>query len=98
MATHADREALKGVKEEYEYGFHDEIEPVFKTERGLSHDVIDKISDQKNEPQWMREFRHQALDIFFPSRCDVGRRPERHQLRRDRLLCAAHGKAGQKLG
>lgn len=65
MATHADREALKGVKEEYEYGFHDEIEPVFKTERGLSHDVIDKISDQKNEPQWMREFRHQALDIFF---------------------------------
>lgn len=65
MATHADREALKGVKEEYEYGFHDEIEPVFKTERGLNHDVIDKISDQKNEPQWMREFRHQALDIFF---------------------------------
>ncbi|MCS6827056.1 MAG: Fe-S cluster assembly protein SufB [Caldilinea sp.] len=65
MATHADREALKGVKEDYEYGFHDEIEPVFKTERGLNHDVIDKISDQKNEPQWMREFRHQALDIFF---------------------------------
>jgi len=27
--------------------------------------VIDEISDQKNEPQWMRDFRHQALDIFL---------------------------------
>ncbi|HRW49142.1 MAG: Fe-S cluster assembly protein SufB [Caldilinea sp.] len=65
MATHADLEALKGVKEEYEYGFHDEVSPIFKTERGLDHAVIDQISDQKNEPQWMREFRHQALDIFL---------------------------------
>jgi hypothetical protein len=24
MATHADLQALQGVKEEYEYGFHDE--------------------------------------------------------------------------
>ena len=65
MATHADLEALKGVKEEYEYGFHDEVSPIFKTERGLDHAVIDQISDQKNEPQWMCEFRHQALDIFL---------------------------------
>ncbi len=65
MATHADLEALKGVKEEYEYGFHDDVKPVFKTERGLNHAVIDQISDQKKEPQWMREFRHQALDIFL---------------------------------
>ncbi len=65
MATHADLEALKGVKEEYEYGFHDDVNPIFRTERGLDHAVIDQISDQKNEPQWMREFRHQALDIFL---------------------------------
>jgi len=65
MATHADRQALQGVKEEYGYGFHDDIAPVFKTERGLNHAVIDQISDHKNEPQWMREFRHKALDIFL---------------------------------
>ncbi|MBK8046455.1 MAG: Fe-S cluster assembly protein SufB [Anaerolineales bacterium] len=65
MATHADREALKGVKDEYEYGFHDNEKPIFKTERGINHAVIDQISDQKNEPDWMREFRHQALDIFL---------------------------------
>jgi Fe-S cluster assembly protein SufB len=65
MATHADLTALKGVKEEYEYGFHDEEKSVFRTARGLNHEVIDQISDQKNEPDWMRKFRHEALDIFF---------------------------------
>jgi Fe-S cluster assembly protein SufB len=65
MATTADRDALKGVKEEYEYGFHDVSAPVFKTERGLTHDIVDQICDQKNEPEWMRKFRHEALDIFF---------------------------------
>ncbi len=65
MATQADREQLAGVKEEYRYGFYDEIQPVFKAERGLSHRVIDQISDQKKEPEWMRQFRHEALDIFL---------------------------------
>jgi Fe-S cluster assembly protein SufB len=65
MATHADLKALEGVKDEYEYGFHDVEKPIFKTERGLSHTTIDQISDHKNEPQWMRDFRHQALDIFL---------------------------------
>jgi Fe-S cluster assembly protein SufB len=65
MATHADMQALKGVKEEYEYGFHDEENSVFRTERGLTHAVVDQIADHKNEPAWMREFRHKALDIFF---------------------------------
>jgi len=65
MATQADREQLTGVKDDYQYGFHDVESPVFKSKRGLDHSVIDEISDQKNEPQWMRDFRHQALDIFL---------------------------------
>lgn len=65
MATQADRAQLTGVKDEYQYGFHDKENPVFKSKRGLNHAVIDEISDHKNEPDWMREFRHQALDIFF---------------------------------
>ncbi len=65
MATSADREQLTGVKDDYQYGFHDVENPVFKSKRGLDHSVIDEISDQKNEPDWMREFRHQALDIFL---------------------------------
>ncbi len=65
MATHADLTALKGVKDEYEYGFHDKEEALFRTERGLTHATVDQISDHKNEPDWMRQFRHEALDIFL---------------------------------
>ncbi len=65
MATQTDLEQLQGVKDEYQYGFHDDVEPVFKPEKGLSHKLIDQISDLKNEPDWMRQFRHEALDIFW---------------------------------
>src|SRR6476661_6807369 len=65
MATQADQVYLDDVKTEYQYGFHDEEKAVFKAERGLNHGVIDQISDHKHEPDWMRAFRHQALDIFF---------------------------------
>jgi len=65
MATQADREQLTGVKDEYKYHFVDAVEPVFKPERGLSHALIDQISDHKREPDWMRAFRHEALDIFW---------------------------------
>jgi Fe-S cluster assembly scaffold protein SufB len=47
------------------YGFHDDIQPVFQTERGLTRRVVEEISHQKNEPQWMREFRLQAYEIFI---------------------------------
>ena len=31
---------------------------------GLTHDTIDYITDVKGEADWVREFRHKALDIF----------------------------------
>ena len=31
----------------------------------MTHATIDQISDHKNEPDWMRQFRHEALDIFL---------------------------------
>ncbi len=65
MATQTDREQLTDVKNDYKYGFHDVEESAFKSERGLSHVTIDQISDHKNEPDWMRQFRHEALDIFL---------------------------------
>ena len=65
MATTSDREALSGVKDEYQYGFSKPEEFVFKSSRGLSHEVIDQMCDMKNEVDWMREFRHRSLDIFL---------------------------------
>ncbi|MDD6771530.1 MAG: Fe-S cluster assembly protein SufB [Inconstantimicrobium porci] len=36
----------------------------FKTDKGLTHEIVDIISTEKNDPQWMREFRHKSLDIY----------------------------------
>ncbi len=65
MAEQSDLQHLEGVKDEYQYGFHDQENAVFKAEKGLTHQVVDQIVDIKNEPDWMRQFRHEALDIFF---------------------------------
>lgn len=32
---------------------------------GLNHDTIDYIADTKGDAEWIRQFRHDALDIFF---------------------------------
>ncbi len=47
------------------YGFHDPEEYFHKGARGLNHEVVEMISKMKSEPEWMRDFRHQALDIFL---------------------------------
>ncbi len=65
MATEQDRQALAGVKEDYKFGWSMPEHYTFKSQRGLSHLTVDQISDMKNEPDWMREFRHKALDVFL---------------------------------
>ena len=37
----------------------------YKAQQGLNEELIHKISDKKEEPDWMREFRLKALKIFF---------------------------------
>jgi Fe-S cluster assembly protein SufB len=65
MATEADREALAGLKDQYKYGWNQPENYVFKARKGLDHDIVEQISRMKNEPDWMRKFRHDALDIFL---------------------------------
>jgi Fe-S cluster assembly protein SufB len=51
---------------EYLYGFHDaEDEYVFKSQRGLSADVVRSISAMKGEPEWMLRFRLRALELYL---------------------------------
>jgi Fe-S cluster assembly protein SufB len=47
------------------YGFHDPEEYFHRTPKGLSHEVVEAISRLKQEPDWMRAYRHQALDTFL---------------------------------
>ncbi len=51
---------------DYQYGFHDPTDfYAFKSRKGLDHEIVEQISRMKDEPEWMREFRHKSLDIFF---------------------------------
>ncbi|HZO95423.1 MAG TPA: Fe-S cluster assembly protein SufB [Candidatus Baltobacteraceae bacterium] len=50
--------------EEYRHGFHDPENYVFKSDKGLSREIVERISAMKNEPDWMRAFRLRAFDVF----------------------------------
>jgi Fe-S cluster assembly protein SufB len=52
----------EGYKEKY--GFHDEIQPIFKSRKGLDKKIVAEISAMKGEPAWMRDFRLKALEHF----------------------------------
>jgi Fe-S cluster assembly protein SufB len=47
------------------YGFHDPEEYFHRAPKGLSHEVVEMISRLKKEPEWMRTYRHKALDTFL---------------------------------
>ena len=53
------------LTKDYKYGFHDVDVSVFRTEKGISPEVVAAISDHKQEPEWMLKFRLKALDHFF---------------------------------
>ncbi len=57
---------LKDLRLSYEeaYGFHDDIENAFKSQRGLNADIVRQISDMKGEPGWMTEERLEAYRQF----------------------------------
>lgn len=53
------------VSDAYAYGFNKPEHYVFKSEKGLSLDVVNAISGYKNEPDWMKKFRQMSLNIFY---------------------------------
>ncbi len=56
---------VAGIKDEYKYGFHDSEENyAFKSGKGLTREIVCQISEMKSEPQWMRDFRLKALEVF----------------------------------
>ena len=59
-----DRKVTEMMPDAYEWGFHDEARYLFRTERGLSRKVVEEIAGIKEEPQWMRDMRFSALEVF----------------------------------
>jgi Fe-S cluster assembly protein SufB len=50
---------------EYQHGFSYPDISVFRTQKGLSEGVVHAISEHKNEPEWMRNFRLRSLKAFY---------------------------------
>jgi Fe-S cluster assembly protein SufB len=59
----SDVELLEGL-DEYKWDFRDPSTHVFQTGKGLNEEVVRQISAQKQEPEWMLEFRLKALKHF----------------------------------
>src|SRR3954470_14470176 len=58
---------LKTIGSHYKekFGFHDpETGYAYKAPKGLSRELIAAISEYKNEPQWMRDFRLKAYEHY----------------------------------
>lgn len=49
---------------EYKYGFSDPETFVYKSRKGLDHEVVQQISHMKSEPQWMLDFRLRGFEHF----------------------------------
>ena len=46
------------------YDIKNKDEYEFKIKKGLTPEIIEEISKQKNDPDWMREFRLKALEVY----------------------------------
>jgi Fe-S cluster assembly scaffold protein SufB len=62
-----ENEQLARINSDYaeRYGFHDAENYLYKAPKGLTREIVEKISEFKSEPQWMRDFRLKALDHFL---------------------------------
>ena len=60
-------ERIADLNQDYreKYGFADPEAYLHKAPKGLDHETVEMISRFKDEPEWMREFRHRALDTFL---------------------------------
>lgn len=46
------------------YDFRNEDKDAYRIEEGLTSDIVEQISREKHDPEWMREFRLRSLEIY----------------------------------
>jgi len=67
MATavpQTETEVVAAIGSDYKYGFHEREDYFFKSGRGLTAEIVEAISEHKQEPEWMRKFRLRSLEYF----------------------------------
>ena len=62
--TGTDIDTNEAVGEINKYNFRTKSQAIFKARKGIDAEIVHQISDMKDEPDWMREFRLQSLEIF----------------------------------
>ena len=50
------------------YDFRNEDKDAYKVEEGLNPAIVEQISSEKHDPEWMKEFRLKSLQIFNESK------------------------------
>ncbi|KAA0944183.1 Fe-S cluster assembly protein SufB [Sporosarcina sp. ANT_H38] len=50
---------------DYKYGFADKDVSIFRSERGLTKEIVEEISGMKDEPKWMLDYRLKSLEMFY---------------------------------
>ena len=56
----------------YQFGHYDKVKHITSTGKGISRDVVTKISELKNEPGWMTDIRLKAYEVFEKNPCLPG--------------------------
>ena len=46
------------------YDFKDSEEGFYRIKEGLTRQIVEQISEEKHDPEWMRQFRLRSLDIY----------------------------------
>ena len=64
MATDVASSSQDDLGEINKYDFVTPTQEVFKARKGIDAEIVNQISDLKEEPAWMREFRLESLRIF----------------------------------
>jgi Fe-S cluster assembly protein SufB len=62
--TENETKVVAEIGSDYKYGFHVPEDYFYKAEPGLSREIVAAISEHKNEPQWMRDYRLRSLEYF----------------------------------
>src|SRR6476646_446648 len=64
MATDVISTPHDEIGEINKYDFRTDTKVIFKARKGIDREIVSQISEMKNEPEWMRDFRLKSLDIF----------------------------------
>jgi Fe-S cluster assembly protein SufB len=46
------------------YDIKDKVRSSFEVQSGLTEEIVSQISDEKNDPEWMRTFRQKSLQLY----------------------------------